>query len=309
MQNTHLQHPEDSILMGDLSVLDWFTQPANVSVKIDGAPAIVWGNDPATNTFFVGTKAVFNKKKLRIAHSHDEIDQHYEGEVRDILHACYDCLKWDVMDDIVYQGDFIGFGGDDTYKPNAVTYVFPDLVTESIIIAPHTVYDPYLDLRNCSAIALTSDMFTGDDLKSTKNVLFVRPEGWQDDDKFDDIVRFVRQMSTTVEFAKTKTKARKIEKVLNTFIKIGAVLDPEALADVAECDLNLMRLWKLVKTIKEDRLSLCATSGGPAAYLGKRFIGAEGYVLSNEYGSYKLVKREVFSRYNFNHGRFSVPVE
>ena len=63
MQNTHLQHPEDSILMGDLSVLDWFTQPANVSVKIDGAPAIVWGTDPATKTFFVGTKAVFNKKK------------------------------------------------------------------------------------------------------------------------------------------------------------------------------------------------------------------------------------------------------
>ena len=90
--NIHLQHPEDSILTGDLSVLDWFTQPATVSVKIDGAPAIVWGNDPATMTFFVGTKAVFNKKKLRIAHNHDEIDLYYDGEVADILHACFDCL-------------------------------------------------------------------------------------------------------------------------------------------------------------------------------------------------------------------------
>ena len=300
MQNTHLQHPEDSILMGDLSVLDWFTQPANVSVKIDGAPAIVWGTDPQTKTFFVGTKAVFNKKKLRIAHSHDEIDLHYEGEVRDILHACFDCLP---RTDSIIQGDFIGFGGDDTYKPNVVTYVFPDLVTQSIILAPHTLYEANDDLRDSWSMPLVAQ------LKSTRDVLFVQPEGWQDDDKFDDIVRFVRQMSTTVEFAKTKTKARKIEKVLNTFIKIGAVLDPEALADVAECDLNLMRLWKLVKTIKEDRLSLCATSGGPAAYLGRRFIGAEGYVLTNEYGSYKLVKREVFSRYNFKNGRFSVPVE
>ena len=300
MQNLHIQHPEDSILMGDLSVLDWFNTGAEISVKIDGAPAIVWGTDPQTKTFFVGTKAVFNKKKLRIAHSHDEIDLHYEGEVADILHACYDCLP---RTDSIIQGDFIGFGGDDTYRPNAVTYVFPDLVIQSIIVAPHTVYVAENDLRD----AVGSCMEVS--LKSTKDVLFVQPEGWQDNDKFDDIVRFVRQMSTTVEFAKTKTKARKIEKVLNTFIKIGAVLDPEALADVAECDLNLMRLWKLVKTIKEDRLSLCATSGGPAAYLGKRFIGAEGYVLSNEYGSYKLVKREVFSRYNFNHGRFSVPVE
>ena len=79
MQNLHLQHPEDSILMGDLSALDWFTTGGEVSVKIDGAPAIVWGTDPQTQTFFVGTKAVFNKKKLRIAHSHDEIDLHYEG--------------------------------------------------------------------------------------------------------------------------------------------------------------------------------------------------------------------------------------
>ena len=300
MQNTHLQHPEDSILMGDLSVLDWFTEPGHVSVKIDGCPAIVWGTDPQTKTFFVGTKAVFNKKKLRIAHSHDEIDLHYEGEVRDILHACFDCLP---RTDSIIQGDFIGFGGDDTYKPNVITYVFPDLVTQSIILAPHTLYEANDDLRDSWSMPLVAQ------LKSTRDVLFVQPEGWQDDDKFDDIVRFVRQMSTTVEFAKTKTKARKIEKVLNTFIKIGAVLDPEALADVADCDLNLMRLWKLVKVIKEDRLSLCATSGGPGAYLGRRFIGSEGYVQSNEYGSYKLVKRETFSRYNFNNSKFSVPVQ
>ena len=41
MKNTHLQHPEDSILTGDLSVLDWFLTDGEVSTKIDGAPAIV----------------------------------------------------------------------------------------------------------------------------------------------------------------------------------------------------------------------------------------------------------------------------
>jgi len=294
--NIHLQHPEDSILTGDLSVLDWFTQPATVSVKIDGAPAIVWGNDPATHTFFVGTKAVFNKKKLRIAHNHDEIDLYYDGEVADILHACLDCLP---RTDCIFQGDFIGFGGDDTYKPNTVKYVFPDLVMQSIIVAPHTVYVAENDLRD----AIASCMILAP--KSNRDVLFIKPEGWQDDGDFDDIVRFARQMSTMVTFAKNKTHARKITSAINTVVKSNSALSLEKLTGVADCDVNLLRLWKLVKSMKDRRLALCATSGGPLAFIGNKFIGAEGYVLTNDFGSYKLVKREVFSRHNFNHGRFS----
>ena len=120
MQNLHLPHPEDSILMGDLEVLDWFTEPAYVSVKIDGCPAIVWGTDPATGTFFVGTKAVFNKQKIRIAHNHEEIDQHYEGEVADILHACFDSLP---RTDSIYQGAFIGFGGNSTPRQSLMSFL------------------------------------------------------------------------------------------------------------------------------------------------------------------------------------------
>jgi hypothetical protein len=295
MQNLHLPHPEDSILTGDLEVLDWFTEPAYVSAKIDGCPAIVWGTDPATGTFFVGTKAVFNKVKIRIAHSHEEIDQHYEGELAEKLHACFDALP---RTDKIYQGDFIGYGGDDNYKPQVVRYVFPKVVTQSVIIAPHTMYEANDDLRDSWALPLLEKF------NSTSEVLFVQPEAWQDDADFNTVVKFAKQMSTTCEFVSV-SKARKIEKVINTFIKIGAELDAEALALAAECDVNLMRFWKLVKAIKDDRLSLCATNGGPLAYLGKKFIAAEGYVLSNEYGSYKLVNREVFSHYHFNHGRFA----
>ena len=295
MQNLHLPHPEDSILTGDLEVLDWFTEPAYVSAKIDGCPAIVWGTDPATGTFFVGTKAVFNKVKIRIAHSHEEIDQHYEGELAEKLHACFDALP---RTERIYQGDFIGYGGDDNYKPQVVRYVFPKVVTQSVIIAPHTMYEANYDLRDSWALPLLEKF------NSTSEVLFVQPEAWQDDADFNTVVKFAKQMSTTCEFVSV-SKARKIEKVINTFIKIGAELDAEALALAAECDVNLMRFWKLVKAIKDDRLSLCATNGGPLAYLGKKFIAAEGYVLSNEYGSYKLVNREIFSHYHFNHGKFA----
>ena len=73
MKNIHIEHPEDSVLNGDLTVLDWFTSNGKISAKIDGAPAIVWGRNPANGMFFVGTKSVFNKVKIKINHSHEDL--------------------------------------------------------------------------------------------------------------------------------------------------------------------------------------------------------------------------------------------
>jgi hypothetical protein len=45
-----------------LSALDWFITPGELSVKkIDGAPAVVFGTNPATGNFFVGTKVSSTK--------------------------------------------------------------------------------------------------------------------------------------------------------------------------------------------------------------------------------------------------------
>ena len=298
MQNLHLEHPEDTILTGDLDVLDWFTAAGKLSVKIDGAPAIVWGTDPATGTFFVGTKAVFNKKKIRIAHDHEEIDTHYEGNVAQILHCCFDHLP---RTEKIYQGDFIGFGGACEYKSNLITYLFPEIITQNIIIAPHTEYEANDDLRDSWAEPLMYE------LGSTDHVLFVQPEAYiqHGQTSFADVEQvcdFARQMATTCEFV-SNSKVQKIKKVFNTFIKVGAALDEEALSIAADCDINLIRLWKLVKSIKEDCLALCRNNG-PAAYLLGERIGGEGYVYANEFGMFKLVNREQFSRANFNHGRF-----
>ena len=59
-KNTHLEHPEDLIIGGFVSVLFLLYNEFNVSLKIDGSPAIIWGTDPATGPFLVGTKSVFN---------------------------------------------------------------------------------------------------------------------------------------------------------------------------------------------------------------------------------------------------------
>ena len=52
----HLEHPEDTILTGDLSVFDALYEiQSNISVKIDGAPSIVWGVNPENGKSFVGS--------------------------------------------------------------------------------------------------------------------------------------------------------------------------------------------------------------------------------------------------------------
>ena len=43
MTNTHLQHPEDTILTGDVSIFnDLYGKAYHIGLKMDGAPAVVW---------------------------------------------------------------------------------------------------------------------------------------------------------------------------------------------------------------------------------------------------------------------------
>jgi len=292
MKNTHLQHPEDSILTGDLSVLDWFVTPGNLSVKIDGAPAIVFGINPATGNFFVGTKSVFNKVKIKINESHEDIDANHEGNVANILHACFDYLP---RINGIIQADFIGFGGSNEYKPNTITYKFSDVVDEEIILAPHTVYIAENDLRD--AVAYPMNFIITD----TPYCKFVKPDAYivHQQESFADVKEvcaFARQMSTMCEFVSNK-EAAKITKKLNDFIRAGEQITVDNVNDF-DCDPNLIRLWSLVKSIKDDCLFLCRNDG-PAAYIGYNRIDSEGYVMTNEFGMFKLVNRETFSHANF----------
>ena len=289
MKNTHLQHPEDSILSGDLSVLDWFIAESELSVKIDGAPAIVWGTNPQTKNFFVGTKSVFNKKIIKINETHDDIDRNHSGVVADILHHCFDCLP--SFDGIV-QGDFIGYGDDDTFCPNTITYVFPEIIEQNIIIAPHTFYATDGELKDAYVI---EDSFNFDDTESCK---FVKPSAWQIDEDFDEIVGFARQMAQLVTFA-DPLEAEKLKIDLNRCIREGREVVPETFDNS-----RLISYWFLIKSIKEDMLFLCRNNG-PKAYIGNKQCGGEGYVRTNDYGMFKLVNREQFSHANFNNSKFS----
>ena len=292
MKNTHLQHPEDSILTGDLSVLDWFSASNSfISTKIDGAPAIVWGRNPANGKFFVGTKSVFNKVKIKIAHSHEDIDTFYEGKVARILHTCFDCLPRTTF---IVQGDFIGFGGSDTYRPNTVTYVFPDIIEQDIIICPHTVYGGGDDLRNVSASPLMNE------LTSTSECLFVQPEVslYPHREDIADVCAFAKQMSTLCEFV-SESKATTIKKCINSRIREGQTIREDEIAEECDCDINLLRLWKLVSTIKDDLFLFIDEQDDIVCMIGDTSTPHEGYVITNQYGMFKVVDREEFSRANF----------
>jgi len=294
MKNTHIEHPEDSILTGDLSVLDWFCsmKGAKASLKIDGSPAIVWGTNPATGNFFVGTKSVFNKKKLKINESHDDIDRnHPDEDLRKKLHACFDYLP---NNGDIIQGDLIGFGGDDTYQPNTLVYSFDDVIYHNIIIAPHTVYDcPSGKLSDAVASGLDYD------LPECSTVLFVKPTV-----KFGvtpniiERCKFARQMSQLVTFTDNKG-ARELKKKLNQCIREGI--------DVGY-DNNLIDFWKLVQSIKHDFMKLFEHDGKFQTFMYDgdtiQMIDGEGYVMWNSIGTYKLVDREVFSHANFNQSQF-----
>ena len=290
-KNIHLEHPEDSILTGDLSVLDWFSADSIVSVKIDGAPAIVWGTNPANGKWFVGTKSVFNKVKIKINHSHEEIDQNHEGKVADILHVAFDCLP---RINSIIQGDFLGFGGSDSYRPNTITYNFPQVVTQDIIVAPHTIYRGENDLRDVVAAPLTTKLI------STQKCLFVQPEAsicpYRDD--IADFCKFARQMSTLCTFA-TDKQAKELKKIINSYIREGKDVDEHEIAENYDFDINLLRLWKLVESIKMDLFFYIESDTDITCQIDGKLSDHEGYVMHNQFGSYKIVNREEFSHNNF----------
>ena len=146
-KNTHLEHLEDDIfnngyagaqnalafLEGLKGMLTTGKGGGNmkVTVKWDGAPAIICGEDPVNGFFFVGTKSVFAKTEPKICYTHDDIDQWYQGELNTKLKMALDHLsklpiKGVIQGDLLYTGTppLTMMGGKRCYKfkPNTITY-------------------------------------------------------------------------------------------------------------------------------------------------------------------------------------------
>ena len=305
----HLEHPEDTILTGDLDILGWFQSPGRLSVKIDGAPAIVWGLCPITGKQFVGTKSVFNKKDPKVCYNGEDVE-HYYGHIPVLVHILQFCLEFLPDTKYIYQGDWIGFGGEREYTPNTLTYLFPKNIQQDIIIAPHTRYELGDEgLKDAYGLPINKG-----ECRSTNSCRFIQPSAYIYTGYYNQLeqkstmfqlgnrVEFARQIAASVEFVDQK-KAAELKKMFNACIREGLEIEPELFAEV--CDINLIRLWLLVKFMKEEALYQCRHDHSIETYFQGDEAEHEGYVFDNGFGTYKLINREVFSRRNFLHSRMA----
>jgi len=149
MKNTHLEHLEDNILNGGShggreaiaflrslgDMLESGAADTNVTVKWDGAPAVICGIDPQKNSFFVGTKSVFNSVTPKICYSESDVDKLYSaGQLNSKLKASYRYLSKLGITGVI-QGDLLFtddkyeamIGGDMcvAFQPNTIVYAVP----------------------------------------------------------------------------------------------------------------------------------------------------------------------------------------
>ena len=148
-KNTHLEHLEDDIINrgseGGVIAINFLKSVrnmlagsasgrVNMSVKWDGAPAIICGTNPENGKFFVGTKSVFNKTP-KINYTPGDISNNHSGPVASKLLACLRDLKRLGIKG-VYQGDLLFtrselkpavIDGEKmiTFTPNTITYAVP----------------------------------------------------------------------------------------------------------------------------------------------------------------------------------------
>jgi len=313
-KNIHIEHPEDSILTGDLSVLDAFLLPLLLSLKIDGSPSIVWGRNPATGLQFVGTKSVFNKKKIIICETPSDIEKHYAHKPA-LLHILMACMAYLPITKNIYQGDFIGFGGAKNYRPNTLTYSFPEKVESKIVIAPHTKYYACSDLRDAIAMPLTEKLETTDGrVKWVQPRAYIRSEYGaplgEGVDSFRDLevlIDHAKKLAEDVDFVDERT-AKKIKLNINALIRDGKEIDSDAFEWAGLCSASLIDFWHCVNEIKLEALQSCKDeSDFQTCVMGDpQPIQGEGYVMVSRFGYFKIVNRRAFAYANFNNDRFAV---
>ena len=302
MKNRHLEHPEDAILnegrAGLYNILDFLeAQGSKATVKYDGSPAIVWGINPDNGKFFVGTKSVFNKIKVKINYTHYDIEVNHGDKpaVASILHMCLEKLP---RVEGVYQGDFIGYGGGKEYTPNTITYKFDDVVEEDIIVAAHTTYEGEILKDMCASYGcepIASEEVRFLDTSATVNYRNYR---------IGLYIAAARVAAKWVTFP-TEEKGRQLKTYINSYIRMGLPIDAQKIAKETGCHVGLIQLYNFLTEIKEMIMEGVRSNEDITCFIGDKKSDHEGFVLSNKYGTCKLVNREQFSYANFNSDRWN----
>lgn len=172
-KRTHLEHIEDIVLTngfeGAKSVIDYYkgllvtlqgttVNPVQVSVKWDGAPAVVCGINPDNGRWFVGTKSVFAKSP-KINYTKSDIARNHGTEdlgqklLKCLVHLKKLNIKGVVQGDLLFTDEDLSrkpIGGKQhiTFTPNTITYAVEEgteiakqIESAQVGIIFHTTYN------------------------------------------------------------------------------------------------------------------------------------------------------------------------
>ena len=200
-KNTHLEHLEDDIINrgskgGDNAIsflksvrnmLAGSGSTANLTVKWDGAPAIICGVNPENGKFIVGTKSVFNVTP-KINYTQRDIKINHSGVVAKKLSVCLANLsrlniRNILQGDLLFTDDLkmINIDGEKmvSFTPNTITYAVPvtsdlgrRIMKANMGIVFHTQYSG----KNMKSLSASFGTVTG----SSNRKIFLASAGYQE---------------------------------------------------------------------------------------------------------------------------------
>ena len=294
MTQTHIEHPEDTILTGDLSAIEaLYCKESKVSMKMDGM-SLVWGTNPDNGEFFVCTKAAFNKKKDRKCYNHDDLYKHF-GHQMPVFEVLSHCLKYLPRTENIYWGDWLGYGRTHVVQQNTLTYVFAEKPSQKLIIAPHTKVT--IAGEFCNAICEPLDEIFDD----TAIIKWIQPSV----DRMPPTEFDITDLDTSKVQFMSPSEASVALRNINGLIREGVDLTDTVLLDVLG-DIYLVNLYLMVVEMKEEVMDSFIINDAPMSFIYDDIeVDGEGFVMSNEYGTFKLVDRPCFAYANFNSGKFA----
>jgi hypothetical protein len=265
----HLTHLEELILTSKKQGLDIAIRFLNelydtlkgktesktfVSVKFDGAPAVITGLNPENNQFFVSTKSLGNVTP-KINYTEEDIDKNH-GHAPGLAKKLKLALKYFplVIQEGVYQGDFMfdyedlkleNIDGEDLilFKPNTITYAVERhsslgqrILNSKVGVVFHTKYTG----KNLQSLTKSSDVNVSDFSQSQDVFL--------DDAKFKDI-------AGVATF--TKSESESFETLLDGAQTAGNTIAWEEISETIYTNLNifinsLIRQGRFVKNPQEE---------------------------------------------------------
>jgi hypothetical protein len=332
-KNTHLEHIEDLIFLqgaaGAKSALQYINSVRDmleeggsvgkgVTVKWDGAPAIVTGIDPQDGKFFVAKKGAFNvSPKLYKSNQDIDSDITKEGLNAKMKIALAELSKLGIQG--VVQGDMMYTKGDlqeaeidgkdsFVFQPNTITYAVPKeselgkrIAQSNMGIIFHTTYASAMKSANFDAVNsndykqlfmqyVNARIRRGDQQIADPNSFAQDFAKWYNDYVQKDISKLKNQ---DPEAPAVKKRLDKIN-AQNKFVNDNMAGIAGALAvykDIIALKNMLINKLNNVDSIK----SLLKTD------TGYKVVNPEGFVaIGTESGAVKLVDRMEFSKNNFS---------